>query len=420
MGTGISDIGIFAPDRSIHLETLAQRRIQEDSHWETRLPRALGTTGQKNMRFPRVWEDPITLAAEAALKVLTQSSDLDPQDLRMVVMGTETAVDMSKPGSNYVLGLLQKRGLPIGPRLTSFQVQHACAGGSLGLLTAAGFLAQGGRGREAALILTSDVARYTAPSTAEITQGAGATALLVERSPKLLDLDLETAGFYSQDVDDFFRPLGSTTAKVKGSFSQQCYHESFLAAFEDHCRRAGVSPREELESIDLWALHVPYALMPVTAMLALLKTHLGLEEPQAREWMEQKRFFDSLVPAAQIGNIYTGSLWLSLAWSLEGLERRTTGSLEGKKVLMASYGSGNTMAVFTGTLKDSARPIIRRWHLQTLLDQKTEASYEEYLSWLETPKDGEGLNPLLSQVSVPAGRFYLKSIREDGYREYAC
>lgn len=419
MAVGISDIALYFPRNSISLEEIAAKRMAEDAHWESRMPRALQSTGQKRMRFPHFWEDPVTLAAQAAKALLDRRNPLDPQQLRYLVLGTETSVDMSKPGSNYVLGALKRAGYPLSQRLSSWQVQHACAGGTLGLLSVAGLLASSGRKGESGLVLTSDIARYKAPSTAEITQGAGASALLVEKDPALLALDLDTAGYYSEDVDDFFRPLGSTIAKVKGGFSLECYHASFLEAFEDHCRRSGVGPREEIESIDYWALHVPYSLMPVGAMLLLLKTHLGLEEPEARKWLEARSFFRSLEPSAQIGNIYTGSLYLSLAWTLSGAWEAQGKSLVGKKVLLASYGSGNTMAVFTARVQPRAGEVIGQWNLEAQVADAAESTYEEYLQWLKDEKTPENFEARLRSSPPPAGLFRLGAIREDGYREYS-
>jgi hydroxymethylglutaryl-CoA synthase len=343
---------------------------------------------------------------------------MDPATLRFLTLGTETGVDMSKSGSAYVLGLLQKAGYRLPTNLSSFQVQHACAGGTLALLTVAAFLQVAGRDGETAAVLTSDIARYKAPSTAEVTQGAGATALLVARNPDLLELDLPTAGFASHDVDDFFRPLGSTIAKVRGGFSLACYHESFAEAFEDHCRRAGVAPAQELESIDAFFLHVPYALMPVSAMEKLLAKHLGLAPSAAEAFLDDRGFFAGLEATAEIGNLYTGALYLSLAFGLAERARVWGTATAGKKVLLASYGSGNTMAVFGGRLAPRAGATIARWNLDELLADHVEPPFEAYQAWLDTVRTPENYPALLAAVPAPAGRFALTGLREDGYREY--
>jgi hydroxymethylglutaryl-CoA synthase len=415
---GLHDLALALPRNRIDLAALAARRVAQDPALEKHLARALASTGQKAMRFPGPTEDTVTLAAEALKALLDARGDVDPATLRFLTLGTETSVDMSKAGSSYVLGLLQKAGYALPTNLSSFQIQHACAGGTLGLLTLASFLQAAGRDGDTAVVLTSDIARYKAPSTAEVTQGAGATALLLARNPDLLELDLAGTGFASHDVDDFFRPLGSTIAKVKGGFSLACYHEGLIEAFEDHCARAGVAPADELASIDAFFLHVPYALMPVSAMEKLLAKHLGLEPGPAADFLSRRGFLAGLEATAQIGNLYTGSLYLSLAFGLAERARAWNGATEGKKVLLASYGSGNTTAVFTGRLAPRSAATIARWKLDALLADCVDPPFEDYQQWIDLVKTPETYPSVLKAAPPPAGRFALTGLREDGYREY--
>jgi hydroxymethylglutaryl-CoA synthase len=416
---GISDLSIFVPDQEIKLHTILEVRSQQDKHWHRRLSRAIQVTGQKALRFPSLWEDTTTLAAQACRDMVGRLTPEERERVRYLTIGTETGVDMSKPASSYVLGLMEKAGMALPNTLTTFQVQHACAGGTLGLLSVSGLLQSAGLRGDKGLILTSDIARYDAPSTAEITQGAGATAILVEENPKLLEIDLPSLGLYSSDVDDFFRPLNSITAKVKGGYSVQCYNESFLGAFEDHCKRLGVDPVEELRSIDIFTLHVPYSLMPLTALHKLFDKYLGFDGPQTDAYLEERGFFASIAPTATIGNIYTGSLYLGLAFSLKERYEALGQDMVGKKVLLASYGSGNTMALFTGKVAEEAPKVVSGWNLDNILKTNQEAPFESYQYWLDNGKAEAGFMLNGTTEKVPTGRFYLEKVREDGYREYS-
>jgi hydroxymethylglutaryl-CoA synthase len=415
---GIHDLALAFPRNRLLLSGLAARRILENPEIEKHLVRALATTGQRAMRYPSVWEDTVTLAAEALRSLLDRRREIDLSGLRFLALGTETGVDMSKSGSSYVLGLLQRAGYRLPTSLSSFQVQQACAGGALALLTVGAFLQAAGRDGETAIVLTSDIARYLAPSTAEVTQGAGASALLMARNPDLIELDLVNAGFASHDVDDFFRPLGSTVAKVRGRFSIDCYNQAFLEAFEDHCRRAGSSPAEELLSVDGFFLHVPYVNMPILAMEKLLEKHLSLDAAGARSFLGERGFFAGLESSAEIGNLYTGGLFLSLASGLAERTRAWGPAATGKKILLASYGAGNTMAVFTGRVAPRAAETIARWDLEALLGDYEEPPFESYQAWLDTVKIPETYASVLAVHRPPAGRFALTGLREDGYREY--
>ena len=54
----------------------------------------------------------------------------------------------------------------------SIDVQHACAGGTLGVLGVGALLSLRDRKEESGLVICSDIARYTEASTAELTQYA--------------------------------------------------------------------------------------------------------------------------------------------------------------------------------------------------------------------------------------------------------
>ncbi|MBT3274742.1 MAG: hypothetical protein HN368_16415, partial [Spirochaetales bacterium] len=226
-------------------------------------------------------------------------------------------------------------------------------------------------------------------------------------------------GYSSNDVDDFFRPIGSEVARVKGTYSMQCYKETLESAFLDHCKRRGELPEEVLENTDMFILHTPFRNFPEISMLMLLEKYLGLNKEQARAFLSARGFYDGLDPIADIGNLFTGAMYLNLAYALRGQYNRCGDDIRGKNVLMASYGSGNTMAVISGRVSENAPEVIARWDLDKLFGGAREASYEEYEQWIKGPYEPTGLNmsPVRDESIKPD--FALESIREDGYREYA-
>lgn len=413
---GLGDIALHIPRPRIELSQIIERRVADDPGLDRKLRRAVESTGQKAIRFPAPWEDVVTMAAGAARSLLSRRSAASLAGLRHLAAGTESAVDHSKPLSAYVQGLLRQAGLAIPGTLSSFQVQHACAGGTMAVLAAAGMLATGGRPGESALVLCSDVARYEVPSSAEFTQGAGAVALLVEADPALVSLDLAHPGFSSNDVDDFFRPLGSTTAKVKGQYSMKCYHEAAEEAFADHCARLGRPEREVLASYDYFVFHVPFAKMAYTAARHLLSLHLGLVDGEIDSYLEPRGFFAALESTAQVGNIYTGAAYLNLASLLRDRYRAEGAGIVGKRILFSSYGSGNTMAVFGATVMPRAPGVIAAWDWSPVEDYRP-ADFADYQAWVD--RDWSGYNQALPGFSIPKDDFYLQAIREDGYRAYA-
>lgn len=413
---GISDISLFIPPAKIGLSSIVDYRSNEHPELETKLKRAVLKTGQKAIRFPSPWEDTATLAAEAANGLFRRSESLNPDSIRYLVVGTETGLDHSKPLAAYVQGMLKKSGVELTDNLSTFQIQHACAGQALAMLSVLGLLQVGGLESDRGIVIGSDISRYSLATTAEITQGAGAVALLLEKNPKLISLDLSRIGYASHDVDDFFRPLNSETAKVKGYYSVQCYHQALTSAFEDHSRRSGMSPAETLSSTELFVLHTPFRNMPEAGLLMLLQRYLELEKESAREFLEERGFYEGIDPVAEIGNIYTGSLFLTLAFMLWGrVKKYGPEAVAGKRILLGSYGSGNTMAIIPGVVSPEAAETIAAWDLDQVISASRERSMDEYLAWV-----GRTHNDPVPEFngSVPAEHFYLSNIREDGYREY--
>jgi len=411
---GLGDLRFYVPRNEIRLVDLVERRVSEKPELRRHLDRALKTTGQRAIRFPTPSEDTVTMAAEASRALLAANGREKTDGLRWLVTGTETGVDHSKPVSAYVQGMLAKAGIDLPSSLATFQVQHACAGGAIGMITVAGMLAISRERGDTGLVLSSDISRYSLFSTAEITQGAGAVAMLVERDPRLLEFDPALAGYAAHDVDDFFRPLGSTTAKVKGGYSMECYLQSFFEAWDDHVARSGVERSAWLAGYDAVVLHTPFRNMPEIAMKRLLARDLGLDEAGAEAWLAERSFFDSVDIIADIGNSYSASIFIFLANTLRVLRGRFGSGIVGKRILFASYGSGNVMTVLTATVADGAVAVIDGWDLDGVMTGSRAATTEDYDLWTAGGEAGKSDD---SRASEPR-RFALLDVRPDGYREY--
>lgn len=415
---GINDISVYVPEPTVDLDELTDRRVKDAPELERHFTRARETTGQRSFRFPALWEDTTTLGAEAAIGLLGRMDPRELASLRFLSVGTETPVDHSKPVAAYLQGILRQSGFAVPESIATFQVQHACAGGALAAVSVGALLAMSASRRESGLVICSDIARYKTESTAEITQGAGAAALHISGDPALLRLDLDTQGFNSRDVDDFFRPIGRVTASVRGGYSMKCYLESFEAALVDHCRRRGEDPGEVLSETDIFVLHAPFRNMPVLAMQRILSTHLGVTAGECEEFLAARGFAAAIDPVARIGNTYTASLFISLAFALEERYRLLGERITGKRVLMVSYGSGNTMAVISGRVAPGAARVISSWDLGSIWKRARKSEESEYDEWIARPMDNDHYQQVLATKCIPENAVYLGSIRDDGYRVY--
>lgn len=358
------------------------------------------------------------MAAQAACQILSRLDSSDIASLRYLVVGTETCIDQAKPVASYVQGMLQRAGFPIARAISTFDIQHACASGAIALLSVGAMLDTSRAGGERGLVICTDEARYAPGSTAEVTQGAGAVAILAEPAPRLVDIDLEEVGYSSRDVDDFFRPLGSVTAQVRGRYSLDCYRNAVEESLLDLCARTGRSLAQLLMETELFALHVPFRLLPEETLADLLQRYLGMDSAGSDAFLAQRHFSAGTKPAAVVGNTYTGSLFLSLAALLTARFRDLQTDVVGKRITMAAYGSGNTALAFSGRVSSEAPATMGRWCLDQMLNHGQQASMAAYDAWVGGRHTAATDHGEPSQVEVPGDSFYLKEVRADGYRVY--
>jgi len=352
---GIDAIGLGIPRAYVDLgELAAARGVPADKY--------IKGLGVSRMAIVGPDEDPVTLAVAAARRLFA-GAGRDPGEIGYCAVGTETAVDHSKPVASYVHGLL---GLP--QRCRVFETKHACYGATAALLGAAEWIAAGSAGGRSALVIATDIARYELHSPGEPTQGAGAVAMLVSERPRLLELEVGQSGSYARDVHDFWRPLHRKDALVDGQFSVTCYLEALDGAYTDWKERAG-EPGAPLERT---CYHVPYGKMAHKAHRRRLALDgIGEADADARFAVEVA---PSLRFSAEVGNVYTGSLYLAFASLMAGAARPAPGA----RVGLFSYGSGCGAEFFAGRIADGAAELSERLDLGAPLEGRTRLTLSEY------------------------------------------
>lgn len=356
---GALDIGIdamaFAVPRSyLDIVDLASARGVAPAKYTS----GLGVT---QMAVAGPDEDPVTLATEAARRLL-QSSGRSASEIGLCIVGTETAVDHSKPIASYLHSML---GLPRACRV--FETKHACFGGTAGLLNAIDWIASGSARGRAALIVCTDIARYPLLSAGEPTQGAGAVAMLISEKPRLVRLEPGASGSYSTDVHDFWRPLHRKDALVDGHFSVQCYLDALAGAYEEWQKVSGSS-----DPLVRSCYHVPYGKMARKAHQRRCAID-GLPEAAA-DASYAVEVEPSLRLPSQVGNIYTGSLYLSLL----SLLHAEAAQLEGQRIGLFSYGSGCAAEFFAGRVVPGAGEFIKQLDVTAPLRERRRLSIPEY------------------------------------------
>lgn len=354
---GIDAIALAVPEGYLDLADLAAARGVPAGKYIEGL-------GVSRMSVARAHEDPVALGATAARRLFA-TAGVDPSTIGLCVVGTETAVDHSKPVAAYLHRLL---GLPQQCRV--FEAKHACFGGTAGLLAALDWIAAGSARGKKALIVCTDIARYGLASPGEPTQGAGAVALLVSENPRLVALEVGVTGSYAQDVNDFWRPLYSKEAVVDGHHSVQCYLDALSGAYQSWkaaAKEAGLDGE-----IVRRCYHVPYGKMAKKAHRQLMQLE-GKSESEA-DASYATEVAPSLNLPSQVGNIYTGSLYLALTSLLEA----EADKLEGQRIGLFSYGSGCCAEYFAGRVQPGAGAFADALKLAEPLKGRRKYTFAEY------------------------------------------
>ena len=282
-------------------------------------------------------------------------------EIGMLLVATETAVDHAKPVSIFVHELLG-----VGRHCRVYELKHACYAGTAALMTAADWVRAGGNRRRRALVIAADIARYTVGSPGEPTQGAGAVAMLVGPEPSALVLGEESAT-YAANVHDFWRPLYSKDAFVDGHYSVQCYLDALSGAYQQFCEK---NPGVTTANFAALAYHVPYGKMAKKAHRQV-RTLEGDATPDASF---NELVAPSLTLCAQVGNIYTGSLYLALTSMLATHGK----NLDGQRIGLFSYGSGSCAEFFAGTVTPGAQARVKALGLEALLSSRRKLTIAEY------------------------------------------
>ena len=346
---GIDSIAIATPRRYLDIVDLAHARGIDPAKYTHGL-------GAREMAVADPGEDTVSLAATAARRAIA-AAGIDKAALGLVVVGTETGVDHSKPVASYVHGLLD---LPRAMRV--YDTQHACYGGTAGLMSAIEWIASGAADGRSALVICSDIARYGVRTAGEPTQGAGAIAMVVGENPGLVEIDVGVSGTSSTHVHDFWRPLGSREAQVDGHYSIQCYLDAAADAYAGW--KTAAAERDISSYLARVCYHVPFCKMAKKA-----HAHLGFDEASF-----ETQVAPSLALCARIGNVYTGSLYLGLA----GLLDAQAHDLARRRIGLFSYGSGCTSEFFSGTIAAGAATRIAGARIAEVLAARERITVDEY------------------------------------------
>ena len=422
MAAGIDDIAIYIPRLYLDASDFAKARGLDPE----KLERGLGI-GQ--MAIVDTNQDPACLAANACLRVM-QKNKLTPDKIGRLYVATESAFDESKAMNSYVIGMLEQvYGKDTFGHCGGIECKFACVSGSYALYDNTNWIRAGEAEGKYALVVVSDIAKYDLGSSGEVTQGAGAIAMLLNDNPRLLSFDPKVTSTSIKNEYDFYRPFGKETPIVHGQYSNLLYLIQVKNALIDYKRKVketGLIKLKDgetiLDHVDYLNMHLPYSNMGKKALAYLVRhewrdlprwkkiiEEIGMEEPipkdprgtiestlEDAEFMANDHQFtklftstemyaelyesklaSSLIASKMIGNLYTASLYLGFRSSLE-FEYQKGVDMNGKRVGFCSYGSGASAMIFSGVIQPEYDQVVKDMNLEAELGPRTKLSLDEY------------------------------------------
>lgn len=381
---GIDALEFYTPHYCLELKEVALDRGLAADHFDQAL-------GQNTMAVPPPDEDIVTMAANAGYHLLERTGR---EGITQLLLGTESGIDQSKASAAYGHRLL---GLSNRCRVTEFK--QACYGGTAALQLAAAHVRA--NPCQKALVLAADIARYGLGTAGEATQGGGAVAMLVSANPRLLVLD-PAAGYYTEDVMDFWRPNYRNEALVDGKASVRVYIKALQEAYNHYAEQSD----RRLDDFAAFCYHLPFSRMAEMAHLRLLRSaKLPTQNVAAN-------LAPSLIYNRRTGNSYAASLYVALTSLLDHRD-----DLDGKALALFSYGSGCMAEFFSGSIVPGYRDTLGQERRKAMLASRCHLDLETYRSFYSyaLPTDGSACELPQHQT----GHFRLTGIRNH-QRQYTA
>jgi polyketide biosynthesis 3-hydroxy-3-methylglutaryl-CoA synthase-like enzyme PksG len=325
---------------------------------------------RKSLHFP--FEDPVSFAVNAAKPLVDSLHANERRSIELLIVASESGIDLGKSISTYV-----HKYLDLDRRCRLFEVKQACYGGTAALQMAVAAIRTAARPDARALVICTDLGRPVPHSYAEPTQGGAAIALLVGRNPGMLELETGASGFWSYEVMDACRP-SPTTETGDADLSLLTYLDCIWHSFEDYQRNVGEVDFQD--NFDLLAFHTPFGGMVKGAHRTMMR-RLKRLSPNEIEADFTRRVAPSLTYCGEVGNIYSGTVFLALCGAL------AAGSSEGARprprIGLFSYGSGCSSEFYSGIVAMGARVTLERSGIAEGLASRRElcvAGYEKLLA----------------------------------------
>ena len=456
MKIGIDAIDYYVPPIALKIKDLAEARNIPPAKLEKGL-------GLKTMALIDTDEDVASMAANALLNLIINNK-IDPTTIGRIYLGTESALDASKPTATYAVGTVEnvlksKYGIRCFKNCDVVDLTFACIGAIDAMENCMDWV-RAFPDRKA-IVIASDVAKYELKSSGEYTQGAGAVAILIANNPAILELN-QTIGVGMEHVGDFFKPRKTITNKdlkntsiqeitksskekielyveepvFDGYYSNTCYQNRISEALEHF------NKQKETDFLNDWdhlIFHLPYAFQGRRMMLDIwldwingkvlmekLEKEIGklVDSVDVKVWKKaasKSSFYQNFVrqkieagekASMQIGNMYTASVFMSFL-SFLTVAKDNQKELVNNVVGFLSYGSGSKSKILEGKVVDTWRKKINHLNIFESLDNRNFIDFKTYeklhnnsLDKVIIKKNSMVLKEISNQENMQGFRYY--------------
>lgn len=439
---GIKGIEIYVPSQCVSQAELEKKDGVSAGKYTIGL-------GQTKMSYVTDREDIYSMSLTVCSRLL-KNYNINPHNVGRLEVGTETLLDKAKAVKTVLTQLFDGNN-----DLEGIDTYNACYGGTSALFNSINWIESSAWDGRDAIVVCGDIAIYD-KGAARPTGGAGTVALWIGPNAPLVFDNVRAS--YMDHAYDFYKPdFTSEYPYVDGHFSLTCYVKAVDQVYRTYSKKAiarglvknPLSPDciGVQNHFDYNVFHVPtcklvtksYArllyddfrakpdLYPeVDANLAKLdyeksltdksieKTFVGVTKKLCEE-----RVQPSLIVPTNTGNMYTGSLYASLASLMYyvGSEK-----LQGKRVGLFSYGSGLAASLFSLRVAGDISYINKLLDLDNKLNSRaveTPEQYEAAIHLREGAHLKKDFEPKGSIDSVAQGAYYLTSIDDKFKRNYS-
>ena len=202
----------------------------------------------------------------------------------------------------------------------------------------------------------------------------------------------------------------------EGQFSNESYQERIYEAL-DHFKN-----QKNINFLAEWSFlifHLPYAYhgrkmilekwiqwLEENGEIDNLYNEVGQEDNNRKEWLKlvskskmfnefiQKKIMPGELASAEIGNMYTGSIFMALISLLSSALEKGE-DIKNAKIGFLSYGSGSKAKIFEGTLESQWEETIKELDLFSKLNNRIKIDIDSY----ERLHNNESVSPLDSSSS---------------------